>query len=224
MIEEENSTESTKNTKMSKMPNTPKDSKNKTEVEEKLASEGAQEVSSDSKIESPELEIVPETEAEDELEKSKKLALENYERFMRVSADFENLRKRSEKERVDLMRFGNESLFKDLLPVFDSFQKAIPDENAEIATEGGESTEFTKGIVLILKQLADVLKKNGLKEIESAGEKFDPNFHQAIQRIDSENVTEETVQDEFVKGYLLHDRLIRPAMVSVLVPISTPES
>ncbi|MEZ4742557.1 MAG: nucleotide exchange factor GrpE [Bdellovibrionota bacterium] len=159
-----------------------------------------------------------------ELDELKALAAENYDRFMRVSADYDNLRRRSEKERKDLLRYGNENLFKELLPVFDSFQKAIP--NPELQEEAdtqaaGDSDDFIKGMILILKQLSDVMKRNGLEEIESIGAKFDPNYHQAIQRIESAEVEVETVKDEFVKGYLLHDRLIRPAMVSVLVP--TPE-
>jgi molecular chaperone GrpE len=157
-----------------------------------------------------------------ELDKSKALANENYERFLRVSADFENLRKRSEKERVDLIRFGSERLLKDLLSVIDSFQKALPSEDEDTAAQN--PGEFVKGMHLIFKQLTDVLSKNGLKALESAGEAFDPNFHQAIQRIEKEDVTDELVQDEFQKGYLLHDKLIRPAMVSVVVPGTETEA
>jgi molecular chaperone GrpE len=152
----------------------------------------------------------------DELEKSKLDCDEAQERFLRASADLENLRKRSERERADLLKYGQEKLLKDLLPVLDSFENAIleahqPDSPAIIA--------FLEGAQLVKKQMMDVLTKHGFEEILAAnGESFDPHLHQAIQRIETESVSKEVIDQVFAKGYLLNGRLIRPAMVSVFVP------
>jgi molecular chaperone GrpE len=135
------------------------------------------------------------------------------DRFMRAHAEMDNLRKRHDRERQDLYRYGNERLLGELLPVLDSFEKASQEQPSD-----ADLQTFQQGITLVKKQLFDVLEKHGLKAIEAQGQKFDPNMHQAIQRIESADVTEDTVHQEFVKGYLLHDRLLRPAMVSVQTP------
>lgn len=157
-----------------------------------------------------------------ELEVQRELAKENYEKFLRLTAEFDNHRKRVERERSELLRFGHEKLLGELLPVVDSFHKAA---QAHIsAATNAEAKGFIDGVLLILKQLSAVLEKNGLKEISAAGAPFDPNFHQAIQRIECDKTETETVHEEYVKGYLLHDRLLRPAMVSVKVPSAAKEN
>lgn len=164
---------------------------------------------SEEQVEKSEIEILTE-----QLEIVKAEAATNYERFLRASAEFENLRKRTEKERGDLLRFGAENLLRDLLQVVDSFEKALPED----AEDSHNSDEFLKGMKLVWKQMSDSLSKNGLKSIECQEAPFDPNLHQAIQRIEADDVDTEIVAQEFQKGYLLHERLLRPSMVSVKVP------
>jgi molecular chaperone GrpE len=147
-----------------------------------------------------------------ELEKAKGEIETFKDRYMRARAETENMRRRHEKEKSDLLKYGSEKIMTDILPILDSFEKAL-----QAAPEGGDDGSFVEGMRMVEKQLIDVLSKHGLQQFESAGQPFDPNRHQAIQRLE-DNVDEETVHDEFQKGYLLADRLLRPAIVSVAVP------
>lgn len=139
--------------------------------------------------------------------------LEAKDRYLRQAADIENMRRRQEKDRAELLKFGTEKLLQDLLPVLDSLDKAL--QAAE-----GHSNPVTEGVKMVHKQFATVLDQNGLKPVAANGQAFDPNLHQAIQRLE-EDVTEDTVKEEYQKGYTLNGRLIRPAMVSVSVPKSS---
>jgi molecular chaperone GrpE len=131
------------------------------------------------------------------------------DRVLRTLADFENFRKRTEREKADYFRYATSSLLKDILPVLDNFDRAL--EHAE----GGD--EFHKGVLLIYKQLADALEKSGLKAIEQADVAFDPNIHEAVVREENDAVPSHTVVGVLQKGYFLHDRLLRPALVKVAV-------
>lgn len=130
-------------------------------------------------------------------------------RCMRAIADFENFRKRSEREKTEYFRYALAGLMKDLLPVLENFDRAL--EHAE----GGD--DFHKGVLLIDKQLYEILKKAGLKPIEEANVPFDPNIHEAVIREENPSVPNHTVVAVLQKGYFLHDRLLRPAMVKVAV-------
>ena len=101
-----------------------------------------------------------------------------------------------------------------MIPVLDSFDKALPTSSSL----SGEVAKFQEGMTMVYKLFLAALAKHGLEPVEAVGKLFDPNFHQAIQRIESGDVTEEIVATEFMKGYALHGRLLRPAMVSVKVP------
>ena len=140
------------------------------------------------------------------------------DRYVRAVAEMENIRRRSEKERSDLLKYGLESTLKDLLPVLDSFELAVPTETAAPEADANEKS-FHSGVLMVKKQMLDTLKKHGLEQIEAKDKPFDPNFHQAIQRVESAEHKEETVAGEFQKGYVLNGRLIRPAMVSVFIPV-----
>jgi molecular chaperone GrpE len=132
------------------------------------------------------------------------------DQYLRTLADFENFRKRSEREKSDFHRYANLQLIKELLPVLDNFERAfshVPD------AEG----EFARGVDLIYKQLADALQKSGLRAIGEVGVAFDPNIHEAVMREDDPSVPSHTVTQVLQKGYFLHDRLVRPAMVRVAV-------
>lgn len=131
------------------------------------------------------------------------------DRYVRTLADFENFRKRSEREKDDFRRYALVGVIRDLLPVIDNFERGL--EHAE------EGDEFHKGIALIYKQLFDVLQRHGLKPITESGVRFDPNIHEAVVREDDPSVPSHTVVAVLQKGYFLHDRLLRPAMVKVAV-------
>ena len=140
-------------------------------------------------------------------------AEENYERLLRVTADFENYKKRMEREMNDFRRFANEALIKDILPIVDNLERAIAipyEKNNEEASRG-----MREGVEMTLKGLMDSLKKFGVVQIETLEKPFDPNFHQAISQQESGQYPENTILEEFQKGYMLGDRLLRPAMVIV---------
>lgn len=131
------------------------------------------------------------------------------DRVLRTLADFENFRKRTEREKQDFFKYALGSTIKDILPVLDNFDRAL--EHAE------EGDEFHKGVLLIYKQLFDVLQKHGLAVIEESGVHFDPNIHEAVVREEDPSVANHTVLAVLQKGYFLHDRLLRPALVKVAV-------
>ncbi len=131
------------------------------------------------------------------------------DRYLRTLADFENFRKRSEREKTDFYKYAMAGVLKDILPVLDNFDRAL--DHAE------QGDEFHKGILLIYKQLFDALQKHGLKPIDESGVKFDPNIHEAVLREEDSSVPSHTVTGVLQKGYFLHDRLLRPAMVKVAV-------
>ena len=131
------------------------------------------------------------------------------DRVLRTLADFENFRKRSEREKQDFFKYALASTIKDLLPVLDNFDRAL-----EHAAEGDE---FHKGVLLIYKQLFDVLQRHGLTLIDQAGVHFDPNIHEAVVREEDPSVPNHTVTAILQKGFFLHDRLLRPALVKVAV-------
>lgn len=145
--------------------------------------------------------VPPEGEAPD--------AAEWRNRYMRTLADFENFRKRSEREKSEFFKYALAGTFKDMLPVLDNFDRAL--DHAE------EGDEFHKGVLLIYKQLFDLLTKAGLKSIDESGVRFDPNVHEAVIREEDASVPGQTVVGILQKGYFLHDRLLRPALVKVAV-------
>lgn len=142
-----------------------------------------------------------EIEGSDELEAEK-------ERYLRLLADYENFRRRTEKERLALFGDATAKCIELLLPVIDNFERAIDAPCSD--------AEYQKGMKMILEQLEALLEKQGVIAIEALGQPFDPNIHQAIKREEAtEEFTENTVCEVFQKGYMLGERLIRPAMVAV---------
>lgn len=132
------------------------------------------------------------------------------DRILYMQADFENFKKIKTKEKQDTLKFGNETLIKELLPVLDNF---------ELALKHSESTEDYKsihdGVKLILSEFLKVLEKAGVKTVEAIGRKFDPNYHEAMFQEEHDDVEPDTVVSELQRGYLLNDRLIRPSRVGV---------
>ncbi len=136
-----------------------------------------------------------------------------YERYLRLMADFENYKKRVVREKREFSRFASEDIILSLLPLMDNFERAIT--HCKDSGDSGEINVLLDGVVMIQRQMVDVLKKSGVRSFESLGKPFDPTKHQAMQTVESKDVEPNTVIDEFQKGYFLHDRLIRPAMVVV---------
>lgn len=139
------------------------------------------------------------------------------ELYLRKLSDFENYRKRQEKEMLEFQRFANAGLMRECLPVLDNMERAL-------AAPGGDGDGLRQGVELVLKQFKDVLAKHGLEEVNPTGQRFDPARHEAIQRIESSEVREATVKQVFQKGYLVRGRLIRPALVVVAMPAASPEA
>lgn len=136
-----------------------------------------------------------------------------YDRLLRKQAEFENYKKRIDRERSEFIQFASAELMRELLNALDSFELAL--RNA--AAEGTAREDMLRGFELIYKQLQDTLSRFGLKPVEAKGQKFDPHLHQAVATEASDDVEENTVIEEMRKGYLLNGRLLRPAMVTVAV-------
>lgn len=159
----------------------------------------------------------PEAEVEDlktELERVTEESKENYDRFLRASAELENYRKRTAREMEDLRKYAIQALLKDLLPVADNLDLAIK----STAETNHSERSLLDGIGLTRKELLKVFDRYHVKPIEALGSAFDPNYHEAVMREESEEHDENTVITELQKGYLIHDRLLRPSMVVVAAP------
>ncbi|MFG3611924.1 nucleotide exchange factor GrpE [Rummeliibacillus stabekisii] len=138
-----------------------------------------------------------------------KLAKEE-ERYLRLRADFDNLKRRTQLERVAQEKYRAQSLLTDLLPALDNFERAM---QAEATTE--EAVSMKQGIEMIYRSLVEATKKEGLEPIESLGAEFDPNIHHAVMQEHDESKDPGIVLQELQKGYMLKDRVLRPAMVKV---------
>ena len=161
----------------------------------------------------PELERLRQELAAKEIE-----AKENYDRFLRQLAEVENLKKRMAREKVEAIRFANESLIKEFLPVMDNLERAIGH-----AKEGENGKPLVEGVEMVLKGLIDVLSKHGVTQILAKGEMFDPEKHEAIAHVETEEHEPNTIVEEHHKGYFLLDRLLRPSLVSVAKPPKTKD-
>lgn len=133
------------------------------------------------------------------------------ELYLRKLADFDNYRKRQEREMGEFRRYANGELLRDCLPVLDNLERAL-------AVPGGAAGGLREGVELVLRQFKDVLGRNGLAEVDPTGRPFDPTLHEAISRNEDSRVQEPTVVQVLQKGYRLGERLIRPALVIVAVP------
>ena len=128
-------------------------------------------------------------------------------KYLRLMADFQNYKRRTEKEKSDIYAFANEKIVSELLNVIDNFERALD--------AGNEGDSFVEGMNLIFKQLQGVLEKAGVVEIEALGHEFDPNFHHAVMTEDSEEYESGKITAVLQKGYLLNNKVIRPSMVKV---------
>jgi len=150
-------------------------------------------------------------EFELELEAVRQEAQDNYDKYMRASAELDNVRKRTARELEDFRKFAVEKVITELLPVVDNLERAIHSSDTDEKDVDG----LVEGVDLVLKDLLKVFDKFGVKPIESLEKPFDPTFHQAVMQEESTDQPNNTVISELRKGYLIHDRLLRPAMVVV---------
>ena len=134
---------------------------------------------------------------------------EKKDRLLRLQADFDNFRRRSAKEREEISAVVTQNFCKDMLPLLDNFERAMAAETKDVEA-------FQKGVEMIFTQFQEILKKNGLEHIEAVGQKFDPNFHQAVMRVEDPEKEDDTVAQELQKGYMVKGRVIRPSMVQVV--------
>jgi molecular chaperone GrpE len=132
--------------------------------------------------------------------------------MMRRQAEFENFRKRAQREQMEFAEYSSMEAVRALLPSLDDFERAL-----KSAPAGQESSEFVKGVELIYQRLLDSLKKLGLEPIETANQKFDPHSHHAVDMVENTEIEDHTILDEYQRGYTFKGRLLRPAMVKVSV-------
>ncbi len=147
--------------------------------------------------------LSPEEQTE---QKCKELEREN----MRLRADMENLRKRAHKDKMDFAKYANENLLCEIIPVFDNFERAT-----KVTTEDAELQKFLKGFTMIQDQLEYTLKNAGLEKIEAVNQTFDPNFHEAVEIVETNETESDMVVEVMRTGYIFNDKVIRPALVKV---------
>jgi molecular chaperone GrpE len=148
---------------------------------------------------------------EDLLEKERIRAQNMEDRFLRVNAEFENYKKRMIRESSDRLKYFHLDLIKELLPSLDNLERAI----SHAKSENNDVDSMIEGLEMVNKMTHEVFEKYGVSRVDTTGEVFDPNFHQAVGVVESDSVPENHIVEECLGGYLLHDRIIRPAMVRV---------
>ena len=157
---------------------------------------------------SPETETAEAAPVEDKAAALEAELKEKSDRILRLQADFENFRRRTAKEKEELAAVITQNILGDLLPLLDNFERAM-------AVEQSDGEAFQKGVEMIFTQLREVLDKHGLQSIEAEGQTFDPNFHQAVMRVEDSDAPDGTITQVLQKGYQAKGRVIRPAMVQV---------
>lgn len=158
--------------------------------------------------EGPEADATP--DPEEALAAAQATANENRELYLRALADLENYRKRAQRDREDAVKFANDSLLREFIPVIDNLERAL-----EHAGDGAEQKVLREGVEMTLLQFRKVLESAGVTEVAAAGSAFDPNFHQAMGQVETDEQPANTVVQVLQKGYLLRERLLRPAMVMI---------
>ena len=132
------------------------------------------------------------------------------DRYLRLAAEFENYKKRAQKDQAEYAKYANERLLRELLPVLDNLQRAL-----QHAQQSGSTNGLIEGVELTCKQYLEVLSRFGVRPIPSVGQPFDPAVHQAVATVDPQGRAPNTIVEEYEKGYYLHDRVLRPAIVTV---------
>lgn len=151
----------------------------------------------------------PAAESQPSLESVTAELAELKDRYLRAQAEFHNARRRADKEKVEFLEYASMEAVRSVLPVIDDFERALKADTGD--------REYAKGMELIHQRLFDALKKLGLEPIVSQGQPFDPNLHHAVEMVETEDAPDQTVLDEYQRGYNFKGRLLRPAMVKVAV-------
>lgn len=154
-------------------------------------------------------EPTPLEKLQQQLDAKTREAAENRDKWLRLRAEFENFKKRMQKEKADLMKFSNENLLKSILPILDNLERAI-----DHGKEAKENTSLLEGVKITLKQFLNTLERFGVKPLSAMGEVFDPEKHEAVSQQESDQEPSRVIS-EVEKGYVFHDRLLRPARVIV---------
>ncbi len=158
----------------------------------------------------------PMAQMEADLKAAREEAAEWQDKFLRKAAEFENFRKRTDKEKIDSMALAKSSLLREFLPVADACERALQ-SMGNGGNAASELEQYREGVELLYKQLLDTLGRAGVVPIESEGKPFDPNLHEALSRKEDTNHEVDTVVEELRRGYLFKDKLLRPAQVIVAV-------
>jgi molecular chaperone GrpE len=170
--------------------------------EEKAGSAAGEETCAEKQVREEELML--------KLQEAEKKAAENYDKYVRAIAELDNYKKRAIREKADTIRYGNENLLRDILPLVDNMDRAL-----EHACNSDDFDAFKKGLKMLQEQFLCCLQKHGVELIDTAGKDFDPNVHEAMLQVEGDKHEESKVVNEFERGYLLNGRLLRPAKVSV---------
>ncbi len=162
--------------------------------------------------ETPEIDSSTEEDEEsvDEAEELRKQLEAEQNKYLRLLADYDNFKRRTQKDKEIANKFRSQSLLSDILPVLDNFERAMT-----VTTNSEESASLLKGLEMVQKSLIEAVSREGLEEIKAVGEPFDPNFHQAVMQEKDDSADPGTVLQELQKGYMLKGRVLRPAMVKV---------
>ncbi|MFC7060685.1 nucleotide exchange factor GrpE [Halobacillus seohaensis] len=150
------------------------------------------------------------SEVKSELEQLREEKEEVQNRLLRLQADYDNFRRRTQKEKEADRKYKSQSLVEELIPVIDNFERAL-----QVEVDGDSAQNFASGMIMVYDQIQAALEKEGVEEISAQGEEFDPNIHQAVMQVEDENYGSNIVVEQMQKGYRLNDRVVRPAMVKV---------
>jgi molecular chaperone GrpE len=153
-------------------------------------------------------------ELEAKLEAKEKESVENYDRLLRASAEFDNFKKRSSREMEEFRKFANQSLIKEMLSVVDNLELAMNSTNGHKTID----KDLLQGLEMTHKEILKVFEKFNVKPIDAKGQPFDPTFHEAVMQEETSDSPKNTVINELQRGYMIHDRLLRPSMVVVAKP------
>jgi len=134
---------------------------------------------------------------------------ESYNKLLRIQAEYDNFKKRTQKEKQSERKYKSQDLINELLPAIDNFERALKVEIGE------DASNFVEGMSMVYRQILDALESQGVEEIKSVGEEFDPNVHHAVMQVEDDEHESNIILEEMQKGYMLKDRVIRPAMVKV---------
>jgi molecular chaperone GrpE len=177
--------------------------------ENEISGESAPNAASDASTEDQ--AAPPQDDLNAQLATAQKQAQENYDRLLRVSAEFDNYKKRSSREMQEVVKYANERMAKELLGVVDNLERAI----ASALQAGGTDRALIQGVELTLNETLKILERHHVTAIQAMGQPFDPNFHQAMLQMESADQPPNTVVQELQRGYRIHERLLRPALVAV---------